>query len=135
MSEEEYEVPEDLLYISTHEWIKQEDGIVVLGVTDYAQKMLHEIVYVELPKKEAKVSKGESFMSVESIKAVSDIYAPVSGKVVEVNGELESYPEKVNEAPYGEGWLVKIKASAWEKESGELLGVKAYKKVIEEESR
>ncbi|MFQ5711828.1 MAG: glycine cleavage system protein GcvH [Candidatus Geothermarchaeales archaeon] len=134
VSEEEYEIREGLLYTSTHEWAKLEGGLMVMGITDYAQRMLHEIVFVELPRRDAEVTKGEAFMSVESVKAVSDVYAPVSGRVVEVNGDLETFPERVNESPYEKGWMAKIEPSAWEEESKGLLGAEAYRKVIEEES-
>ena len=100
------------MYTKTHEWAKLlDDGTVLVGITDYAQDSLHEIVYVELPEKGKKVTAGETFMSVESVKAVSEIYAPVSGEIVEVNETLADHPEKINEDPYGKGWLIVVSPS------------------------
>jgi len=131
-----YKIPENLLYTKTHEWAKLlDDGTVLVGITDYAQDALHEIVYVELPEKGKKVTAGEAFMSVESVKAVSEVYAPVSGEVVEINEILTDHPEKINEDPYGEGWLVKIKPSSWDEDSKKLLNATDYQKVVEEEAQ
>ena len=103
--------PENLRYTKEHEWVKVDGDVGVIGITDHAQKELGDIVYVDLPKVGAAVEAGKSLGSVESVKAVSDIYAPVSGEVVEVNGLLTSAPEKLNEDPHGEAWLVKLKLS------------------------
>jgi glycine cleavage system H protein len=105
-------VPENLRYTKDHEWIRVEGDIGAVGITDHAQKELGDIVFVELPKVGATLEQSASFGSVESVKAVSDIYSPVAGQVTEVNGALAETPEKVNEDPYGEGWLMKLKLSA-----------------------
>lgn len=101
--------PENLRYTKEHEWVLLEGDTGTVGITDHAQKELGDIVYVDLPKVGAKVEAGSSFGSVESVKAVSDIYSPVSGEVLEVNGALADGPEKLNEDPHGSAWLVKIR--------------------------
>lgn len=105
------EIPAGLKYSKQHEWVANEDSVAIIGITDYAQDQLGEIVYVELPSVGDKVSKDDPFGVVESVKAVSDIYAPISGTVVEVNEELPESPETVNEDPYGDGWLIKVRVS------------------------
>jgi len=105
------EIPAGLKYSKEHEWVATEEEVATIGITDYAQEQLGEIVYVELPAVGDKISKDDAFGVVESVKAVSDIYAPVSGTVVEVNQELPESPEMINEDPYGDGWLVKVKVS------------------------
>jgi len=102
-------VPENLRYTKDHEWIRIEGETGVIGITDHAQEELGDIVYVELPKVGAKLEQSSSFGSVESVKAVSDIYCPVSGEVSETNPALAESPEKVNDDPYGDGWLIKLK--------------------------
>ena len=105
-------VPGELKYVSSHEWIRVEgDGTVTIGVTDHAQEALGDVVFVELPDIDAEVSAGDDAGVVESVKAASDIYAPVSGVVVAVNDDLEDAPEMVNSDPYGDGWFFKIKIS------------------------
>jgi len=104
--------PSDLHYTKEHEWVRVEGDAAVIGITDHAQEELGDIVYVDLPKPGARFERGGTLGSVESVKAVSDIYAPVSGEVLEVNGALGSAPEKLNQDPYGDGWLVKLKLSA-----------------------
>jgi glycine cleavage system H protein len=103
--------PEELRYTKEHEWVKLEGGFGTIGITDHAQKELGDIVYVDLPKVGAHVEQGKTLGSVESVKAVSDIYSPVTGEVVEVNESLAEAPEKVNEDPHGDAWLVKIRLS------------------------
>ncbi|HXR25838.1 MAG TPA: glycine cleavage system protein GcvH [Candidatus Binataceae bacterium] len=103
------EIPEGLKYSKEHEWVATEDSVATIGITDYAQDQLGEVVYIELPAVGDKVSKDDPFGVVESVKAVSDIYAPISGTVTEVNQELVESPEMVNEDPYGDGWLIKIR--------------------------
>ncbi len=105
------ETPAGLKYSKEHEWVATEESVATIGITDFAQEQLGEIVYVELPAVGDKISKDDPFGVVESVKAVSDIYAPISGTVVEVNQELPESPEMVNEDPYGDGWLIKIKVS------------------------
>jgi glycine cleavage system H protein len=103
------EILEELKYTKEHEWAKREDDWVVIGITDYAQDALGEIVYIELPSEGDEITKGNPFGAVESTKSVSDLYAPVSGEVVEVNEALLDSPEAINEDPYGDGWMIKVK--------------------------
>lgn len=105
-------VPENLHYSKDHEWVRVEGDTAVVGITDHAQEQLGDVVYVELPKPGEDFAAHESFGSVESVKAVSEIFTPVSGKVTEVNESLNDEPEKVNQDPYGEGWMIKIKMSS-----------------------
>src|SRR5919205_4656489 len=102
-------VPENLRYTKDHEWIRVEGEVGTVGITDHAQEELGDIVFVELPKVGAKLDQSATFGSVESVKAVSDVYSPVGGEVVETNGALADAPEKVNEEPYGQGWIMKLK--------------------------
>jgi len=102
-------VPDNLHYSKDHEWVRVESGVAVIGITDHAQEQLGDVVYVELPKPGESFSAHESFGSVESVKAVSEIFTPVSGEIAEVNGSLADEPEKVNKDPYGEGWMIKVK--------------------------
>ncbi len=125
-------VPADRKYRNSHEWAKLEGEVVTVGITDYAQHELGDVVYVELPEVGREVEAGEAVAVVESVKTASDIYAPVSGEVVEVNGALEESPERVNEDPYGEGWLFKIRPKDPSEYEG-LLDPDAYLKVLEEE--
>jgi len=101
-------LPKDFLYSQEHEWVKKEDGKVRIGITDFAQDELGDIVFVELPAAGDEVKKDEPFGSVESVKTVSELYAPVSGKVVEVNENLEENPEFVNESPYDKAWMIVV---------------------------
>jgi glycine cleavage system H protein len=125
--------PDDLKYTKEHEWVKVEGKNAVVGITDYAQEQLGDIVYVELPGEGEEIAKSETFGSLESVKAVSDCYAPISGKVVETNSVLNDSPEVVNEDPYGEGWIAKI-AMADPSELDELMDHTEYKAFVEEES-
>jgi glycine cleavage system H protein len=102
-------VPADAHYTKEHEWVRIEDGIAVIGITDYAQGELGDIVFVELPKVGAKFKQMEVFGTIEAVKAVSDLFAPVGGEVVSVNDELANKPEFINKEPYGKGWMIKIK--------------------------
>lgn len=105
-------IPSELKYVASHEWIRVEgDGTVTIGVTDHAQDLLGDVVFVELPEVGAEVATGDDAGVVESVKAASDVYAPLSGEVVAVNEELEDSPELVNSDPYGEGWFFKLKLS------------------------
>ncbi len=122
-------IPADLRYAKSHEWAKVEsDGSVTVGITDYAQNSLGDITYVQVPKVGATLKAGDTFGVVESVKAASDLYAPISGTVVAVNGALDSAPETVNRAPYGEGWMLKLKP-ADPAALGALLDAEAYAKV------
>jgi len=124
---DEVKVPDGLFYTKEHEWAKPEGDLVIVGVTDYAQSQLHEIVYVELPKVDSDVGQGEAIGAVESVKAVSDTYSPVSGKIIEVNESLLDNPEKINKEPYGEGWIAKIKPSSWDTNVPKLMDAEKYK--------
>lgn len=123
------ELREELLYSKSHEWVKEEGDVAVIGLTDYAQSELGDLVFVNLPEEGDEIFVGEAFSDVESVKAVSDVYAPVSGTVCEINEELMDAPEKINEAPY-EAWFVKVK-DITEKE--ELLSAEEYKAFVESE--
>ena len=125
------EVPEELRYTKEHEWIRVEGDSVVIGVTDYAQNALTDVVWVELPEMGAVVGSMDSFASVESVKSVSEIYAPISGEVIEINESLEDSPELINEDPYGEGWICKMSISD-NSELASLLDGTAYRGLIEE---
>jgi glycine cleavage system H protein len=105
-------VPEDLHYSKDHEWVRVEGDVAVIGITDYAQDSLGDVVYVELPKAGESFAANESFGSVESVKAVSEIFTPVSGEIADVNGSLNDEPEKVNTDPYNDGWMIKMKMSS-----------------------
>ncbi len=127
----EYKVEEGLYYTKDHEWAKVlEDGTVLVGISDYAQKELGDIAYVELPEVGATFKKGDVLCEVESVKAVSEVYAPVSGEVVEVNEELEDSPELINEDPYA-NWIAKLKPENLEEELKELMDAKAYAEYLE----
>src|SRR4051812_7205271 len=121
--------PTNFRYTKEHEWVRVDGSIGVIGITDHAQKELGDIVYVDLPKIGAHVEKGKSMGSVESVKAVSDVYAPVSGEVTEVNESLTATPENLNEDPHGAAWLVKIRLSAPE-EVQQLLSAEDYQTYV-----
>lgn len=123
-------VPDDLLYSTDHEWIQITGKRARIGITDYAQDALGDVVYVQVPEMGATVAAGESFSEVESTKSVSDIYAPVSGAVVEVNSEVGSDPGAINTDPYGSGWLCIIEMSAPD-EAAQLLDASAYRALTE----
>ena len=105
-------VPEDLHYSKDHEWVRVEGDSAVIGITDYAQDSLGDVVYVELPKTGEKFSANKSFGSVESVKAVSEVFTPVSGEVVKINETLADEPEKANSDPYGDGWMIRVRMSS-----------------------
>jgi len=123
-------VPEDLRYTADHEWVRAEGTRLRVGITDYAQDALGDIVFVQLPEPGTAVTVGASFSEVESTKSVSDVYAPVTGTVAEVNGELADAPQRLNDDPYGEGWLCVIEAGD-PTALGDLLDAAAYRKLIE----
>jgi glycine cleavage system H protein len=122
------DTPQDLLYTEDHEYLKPagEPGVVYIGITDYAQGELGDIVFVELPKVGAKFKKHDVFGTIEAVKAVSELFSPVSGEILEVNGRLDGEPALVNTNPYGDGWMVKLRLSD-ESERGSLLDAAAYK--------
>ena len=123
-------VPVELRYSEDHEWARVEGSRVYLGITDYAQDALGDVVYIDLPPVGTEVTSGDSFSEVESTKSVSEIYAPVSGTVVEVNADLIDHPERLNEDPYGEGWICVIEASDLS-EMDSLLDAAAYTDLTE----
>ena len=129
------EIPPDLSYTAEHEWVQRVGGDTVkVGITDFAQSSLGDVVFVQLPDVGTDVTAGESFGEVESTKSVSDLYAPVTAKVVAVNGDLEGSPQLVNSDPYGEGWLVELQADAdaLAREVGGLLDADAYQALVTE---
>ncbi len=129
----DYDIPNDLLFSTEDEWAREEDGRVVVGITDYAQQQLGDIVFVDLPKPGAVFNQGDSFGAVESVKAVSDLCAPVSGEVIEVNADLADRPEAINEDCHGDGWMV-VLAPSEAGEIGSLLDAERYRKHVEERS-
>lgn len=124
--------PKDLKYTKEHEWVKVEGNIATVGITDYAQDSLGDVVYVELPQEGANVTKNEPFGVVESVKAVSDLYSPISGSVTEVNDAIIDSPEAINEDPYGDAWMIKVEIGGPD-DLGDLMSSEEYKKYIEEE--
>lgn len=124
-------VPSEFKYSKEHEWVKVEGNTATIGITEYAQGELGDIVFVELPDVDDEINEGDTFGSVESIKTVSELYAPVSGKIVETNDELEDSPEFVNESPYEKAWMVKVELSD-ESQLDELLSAEQYSEMIGE---
>jgi glycine cleavage system H protein len=126
--------PREYRYTNQHEWVRVDGDVVTMGITDYAQHELGDVVFVELPKKGAKVTAGKSFGTVESVKAVSEIYAPVSGEVVEVNTDLQNTPEKINSDPHGAAWLITVRL-ANPAELNSLMDATAYEKFIADKGK
>ncbi|HPQ81267.1 MAG TPA: glycine cleavage system protein GcvH [bacterium] len=127
-------IPDDLMYTKEHEWVKIEGDVATIGVTEYAAGQLGDIVYAELPPEGEEVTKDETFGVLESVKAVSDCYSPVTGKVLEANSVLADNPETVNEDPFGDGWMVRIEMSD-KSETEDLMDHKAYEAFVAEESK
>lgn len=125
--------PKDLLYTETHEWARVNGKTATVGISDYAQHELGDIVYIELPEVGREVKMGEVFGSVESVKAVSDLYSPFSGKIIEVNDELSSHPEYINQDPYGKGWIAKLEIKD-DNEKKKLMNSESYELFVKEES-
>lgn len=123
-------IPENLKYTKEHEWVKADNGIAIAGITDYAQHALTDIVFVELPEAGKRVEQFKPFCVVESIKSVSDVFAPLSGEVIDVNSELAEKPEYINKDPYTSGWIAKIKVSN-ESELNNLMAAEEYKNYLE----
>lgn len=123
------EVRDDLKYTKTHEWVKIEGNVARIGITDHAQSELTDVVFVELPEIGKEVKKGEEVCTIESVKSVAEVYSPLTGKIVNVNKELENSPEKLNKSPYDEGWLFEIEIKD-EKEIDDLLSPDDYRKLI-----
>ncbi len=124
------EIPEDLLYTEEHEWVYVDGEVAIVGITDYAQGELGDVIFVELPEVGDHVQQLEPFGSIEAVKTVSDVFAPVSGEIVEVNSDLDANPQLINQDPYGQGWIVKIKI-ADPKELESLLSPEEYQNMIE----
>lgn len=124
-------IPDDLLYSEEHEYVKQtdEDGIVVIGITDYAQGELGDVVYVDLPKVGTSLGRMDVFGTIEAVKAVSELFSPVSGTVLEINGGLENDPARVNRDPYGDGWMIRLRMKN-PAELDQLLGAAEYAKHV-----
>ena len=122
-------IPSELKYTKDHEWVRIDDDIATVGITDYAQGELGDVVYVELPEEGSEVSMNETFGSIEAVKAVADIFSPVSGEIIEVNEVIQDAPEKVNQDAYGSGWMVKIKLTDLD-EISKLMDAAAYQKHI-----
>ena len=125
-------VPENLKYSEEHEWMLHENDIVIIGITDYAQSELGDIVYIELPNIGDKFAQNDTFGSIEAVKAAADIYCPISGEIIEVNSSLQDTPEIINKDPYGEGWIIKINPENID-ELSSLMDCEAYKKYIDKE--
>ena len=125
-------VPSELKFLSSHEWVLVEGDVATVGVSDHAQELLGDLVFVELPEPESSVSAGDSVAVIESVKAASDTYAPVTGTIIEVNVELEDSPERINDDPYGDGWMYKIKMEDPD-EVNDLLDANAYTESIDED--
>ncbi|GEK59484.1 glycine cleavage system protein H [Marinococcus halophilus] len=125
-------VPDELLYSEEHEWVKKEDGRLRVGVTDFAQSELGDIVFVELPEVGDELEAGEPFGSVESVKTVSELYAPVTGKVVEINEDLDDSPEFVNESPYEKAWMIVVEPSN-ESELDDLMSPAQYSDMVSDD--
>jgi len=125
-------VPKELLYTQEHEWVSMEDSIATIGITDFAQSSLGDITFVQLPKEGETLNKDDTFGVVESVKAVSDLFAPVSGRVIEVNDPIAQAPELLNDDPYNEGWLIKLETKDVEAELGELMSAKEYEQYVED---
>ena len=126
----DFMVPDGLYYTKEHEWVRVEGDKCRVGVTDYAQNSLHEIVYVELPKVGVKVAQMQSLGTVESVKAVADVYSPIAGEVLEVNNSLSDAPELVNKTPYSDGWITLIRPADMKKDLGTLMSPQAYKDLL-----
>jgi glycine cleavage system H protein len=125
-------VPDELLYSEEHEWVKKEDGRLRVGITDFAQSELGDIVFVELPEVGDELEAGEPFGSVESVKTVSELYAPVTGKVVEINEDLDDSPEFVNESPYEKAWMIVVEPSN-ESELDDLMSPAQYSDMVSDD--
>ena len=123
-------IPEDLIYTEEHEWVRVTEENAIVGITDFAQSQLGDIIFLELPDIDDKIIAGEPFGEIEAVKTVSELYAPVDGTVIEVNNNLEDFPEKVNQDCYGDGWIIKIKPEN-KIDKKDLLDHKQYSNIIE----
>lgn len=134
VKEMEYEFPNDLKYLQTHEWVRIHDNTATIGITDFAQHQLGDIVYVELPDIGATIDKGGNVAEIESVKAVGELIMPLSGKIIEINTNLADNPELVNSSPFGTGWMLKIEIIN-QSEIDQLLSVDRYKEIVEAEKK
>lgn len=125
------QIPDGILCSKSHEFVIEENGCYTIGLTDFAVEQLGDIVFVELPEVGAEFAKGDVFGTVESVKAASEIYMPIAGKVVEINEELADTPEKLNENPYEQGWLIKVSSNTYSEDSNDLLEYTDYKEEVE----
>jgi len=125
--------PTDLLFTKEHEWLRIDGNVGTIGISDHAQKELGDIVYIELPKPGTRYGSGDSFGSVESVKAVSELFIPVSGEVVEINEDLGAAPEKINEDPYGAGWMIRVRLAS-SSETADLMSAQEYDEFTQEQS-
>ena len=125
-------VPSELKFLPSHEWVSIDGDVATIGVSDHAQELLGDLVFVELPEEGSAVAAGDSVAVIESVKAASDTYAPISGEIIEVNSELEDSPEKINDDPYGDGWMYKIQIDD-HSEVNDLLDASSYSETIAEE--
>ncbi len=128
-----YKILDDRLYTETHEWVKLYDDYALVGITDYAQTLLHEIVFIDLPEINREVKKGQVIAEIESVKSVAEVYSPISGIILDINDRLLEDPGLLNKSPYEDGWIVKIKPKNWEEESTELLKPNEYRELITKE--
>lgn len=128
----DFEIPEDLRYAEDHEWVRKINGTIEIGITDYAQKQLKDVVFIELPEPDTTIETKETFGAIESVKSVNDLFAPISGRVTEKNTELDEKPELVNQDPYGAGWIIRIEPIKFEEEWDALLSPADYAALIEE---
>ncbi len=126
----DFEVPDSLYYSKEHEWLRLDGKEAVIGITDYAQKQLHEIVYVEVQKKGTEIRQFQTMGTVESVKSVSDLFSPITGRITQVNTELSESPELLNQDPYGKGWLIRAEITDLEKELTKLLTTQKYAEYI-----
>ena len=122
-------IPEELFYTKEHEWAKIEDNTAIVGITDFAQSQLGDIIFIEFPNIGDEFKKDDVFGEIEAVKTVSELYIPLSGKITEINLELENSPEKVNSDPYGDGWIIKVELSRMHEKSN-LMKPSAYKEII-----
>jgi glycine cleavage system H protein len=129
-----YNTPEELRYATSHEWVRVDGDEVVVGISDYAQHALGDVVFVDLPEVGRALTAGEPFGVVESVKAASDVYAPVAGEIVAINEALLDTPETLNSDPYGDGWMIRLRASDLELDTGNLLDAPAYTQHVEDEA-
>jgi glycine cleavage system H protein len=131
MRYQDYEIPDDLCYSKEHEWVRLKGKEAVVGITDFAQKQLHEIVYAEVHNPGSEVKQFQTMGTVESVKSVSDVFSPVTGKITAVNKDLADSPELLNQDPYGKGWLARVSLADFKKDKGKLFTAEQYAQYLE----